>query len=433
MKRQFEEQEKKEEERREKRRQRDEERARLKKQEDEEKAARLARLEEVKNQRLEHEKRKKEEEKRVEEEKKLAAIKAEQEAIMKEEEEYAAQELRNMTDHARAVQEEKELQLKLEEHVRGKFDHLHGEERLRAEAAEKMAENRRLKALERKRLLEETRRYAESRLALKDARDMSNKLATTALPVGFSEEVVSGTRAVSAGAHAEVGKKRKIGVQSKAKKKTALSNTKMDVPSEMTVTELAKESLKSRTIGTRASSAHSSSKPASQTTLEAKEINDAEAGGLEGDHAKVRRKAELEAKREALAMEEIVRLEKSREKLRKIEEERIKQIEAADKLKQEKSLQRIMRKKKEEDRRVAAEEEKMLRAEERKKRLEESAAVRKLEAELAQAEKQGSKTERAKRKKRSSPTPRQKQTAKRELCVLQREKKQWRGQKNQRG
>ena len=270
------------------------------------------------------------------------------------------------------------------------------------QAAEKMAENRRLKALERKRLLEETRRYAESRLALRDARDMSNKLATTVLPVGFSEEVVSGARAVSAGAHAEVERSARLVYRAKLRRRLHSLTQKWMSASEMTVTELAKESLKSRTIGTRASSAHSSSKPASQTTLEAKEINDAEAGGLEGDHAKVRRKAELEAKREALAMEEIVRLEKSREKLRKIEEERIKQIEAADKLKQEKSLQRIMRKKKEEDRRVAAEEEKMLRAEERKKRLEESAAVRKLEAELAQAEKQGSKTERAKRKKELS-------------------------------
>ena len=96
MERQFEERRREEDVRREKRRQRDEERARLKKQEDEERAARLARLEEVKNQRLEHEKRKKDEEKRVEE-KKLAAIKANRRLLLKRKRSMLLWSFENMT------------------------------------------------------------------------------------------------------------------------------------------------------------------------------------------------------------------------------------------------------------------------------------------------------------------------------------------------
>ena len=68
-------------------------------------------------------------------------------------------------------------------------------------------------------------------------------------------------------------------------------------------------------------------------------------------------------------MEEILRIEKSRERLRKMEEERIKAIEAAEKLKQEKSLLRIVRKQKEEEERQKLEEEKARVKEERKRRM----------------------------------------------------------------
>ena len=41
-----------------------------------------------------------------------------------------------------------------------------------------------------------TRRYAESRLALKDARDLGTKLAPAGAAAGYAEEMASGKRAV---------------------------------------------------------------------------------------------------------------------------------------------------------------------------------------------------------------------------------------------
>ena len=77
-------------------------------------------------------------------------------------------------------------------------------------------------------------------------------------------------------------------------------------------------------------------------------------------------------------------------------------IEAAEKLKQDKALQRVLEAKKEEDERVAVEEEKARQKEERKRRLEESAAVRKLEEEVLEGQKKATKAARAQRKDENS-------------------------------
>lgn len=399
MKAQFEKQARLEEERCEKRKKRDEERAEVKRKEDEERAAKLARLEEIKNERLAHEKRKEEEKRKDEEEKRLAAMKAEQDEIIRQELEYAdaeeAQSLRKLTDIARAEEEERLRKAEIEKHLAGKFDHLTGEERIRAEAAERLAENRRLKALERKRLLEETRRYAESRLALKNARDLGSRLAGG----GFVEDVVGGKRAISA----ETSKRRKQGDVSKSMKASKVHKTTdiTEEPEAGSISERALETLKKS--GKRSSSAATDVRPTPSDAMDVETSDNQDtAAAVRPGSAAARRRAEHEAKREQLAMEELLRVEKSREKLRKIEEERIKGIESAEKVKQDKALQRIMSKKKQEEDRLAMEEEKARQKEERKKRMEESAALRKMEMEVLDGQKKDSKGARALRREESS-------------------------------
>ena len=70
-------------------------------------------------------------------------MKAEQEEIIRQEHEYEAaeeiQSLRELTDLARAKEEERLRKEEIERHLAGKFDHLSGEERVRAEVAERLA------------------------------------------------------------------------------------------------------------------------------------------------------------------------------------------------------------------------------------------------------------------------------------------------------
>lgn len=154
---------------------REDARLEAKRKEEEEKQVARDRLDQIRREREEWERRKAEkaiqdaaaERTRLEREKELA----ERQRREREAEEQRRQSL--ATEAAAAAEEMARLgreQLEAERAASvGMFDHLSGEERVRAEAAHKLAEHRRIKAIERKRLLEETRLYAESQLARRGA------------------------------------------------------------------------------------------------------------------------------------------------------------------------------------------------------------------------------------------------------------------------
>lgn len=154
-----------------KRKAKEEERLAARRQEEADKQAAKDRLEQIRREREEWERQKIEkaaaaaaaERTKLEREKEVAErLRREQEAELALRTQLANEAAAAAEDDARREREELEAERVASV---GMFDHLSGEERFRAETAHKLAEHRRIKAIERKRLLEETRIYAESQLA----------------------------------------------------------------------------------------------------------------------------------------------------------------------------------------------------------------------------------------------------------------------------
>ena len=379
LRKQFEEKEALEEKRRVARKLKEENRIAVRKAEEEEKRARIARLEEIRIEREEYEKKKEDAAKRAEEEARLEKMRKEREDIIKQEEQYAASELRAVTDQARRDEEERQ---RLEAAVPGKYDHLSGIERIKAEAADRLAEHKRQKGLERRRLLEETRKYAESQLALRTSRDLGSRFSKT----GGAVDGTFDSRTSSAG---DGGKKRKLrntmsGVDIK-------ETSKDKTTSEDAMSILKKSGNRSATAAAAKRRTKSPERP-STGTLE-----------LSADDL-VEKERQLEETRNAAAEAEFIRVEQSRAKFRRDEEERIRTIELAAIQKEQKMLDNLQRKQTEEDaRRLKLEEQAKLRAD-REAEIAETRALRKIaDAELATAaisKKSNNKADRELRKER---------------------------------
>ncbi len=349
----------------------------LRKADEEAKQAKLDRLAEIKADREAHERRKEAETKRLEQEAKDEKARIEHEEIMKQEREYQDSELRAVTEAVRAEEVRKAEEKAIAEEkaaAASRFSHLTGEERVRAEAAYRLSEHRRLKELERKRLLEETRKYAESQLALRTARELGrggSKTHTGVTKLGAMTGVDE--------THMDIDMSATDGTKKGFKRKNLKPDTQLrkQKRDDSQGSEDALEKLKR--IGSKRAETVSTGDRQRERSPSPVQADNSDIGvSSQRENAKTRR---IDAERQKREEEELLRLEKSRAKLRADEEARIQHIEHAAKLKEDRELERFKRRQKEEEERITRLEEQLRVKAERDERIAESRALRKLEEE----------------------------------------------------
>lgn len=344
----------------------------LKKADADAKQAKLDRLAAIKADREAWEARKIADAQRTEREAHEAAARAERDELLRQELEFQDADAREVAEAARETAREAEAARVAEEKAAiaaSKYAHLTPEERIRAEAADKLAEHRRQKDLERRRLLEETRRYAESHLAKRNAREMGSKVSATV--DAFPDDIGSVAR-TSTSASAQSTKKRKVQSTVDALREDDIGRGSKSVD----ILEKLKQG------GARATSATGVKRRERSLSPDASKAGPLpNAADTENEEKKRVRAQLMEQKRQQKEDEELLRTERSRAKLRAEEEARIQQIELAAKRKEERDLERLERRQREEDERMAKLEEQLRMKAERDERISESRALRKLEEE----------------------------------------------------
>ena len=369
MRRKYEEKEELEEKRRLQRIEKEVKRKALKQADEDAKQAKLDRLAAIKADREAWEAHKAEVARKAEMDAREAQAKAEREEILRQEREYEDVNSRAIAVAAREAETARLVQ-EAAVGTASKYAHLSPEERIRAEAVDRLAEHRRQKDLERKRLLEETRKYAESQLALRTARELGSRThAKAGVDTSFPDDIGGVRQSTSA----QVPKKRKTALAAAVLREDELGRgAKDNVPIDVL------EKLKRG--GARANSATAGAKRG--TSPERSRMDPLSSNGEAEVDEKVRTRYELIEKRRMLKEdEELLRVERSRAKLRAEEEARIQQIEIAAKRKEERDLERIERIRREEDSRMEKLEEQLRIKSDREERIAESRALRKLEEE----------------------------------------------------
>jgi len=343
----------------------------LKKADAEAKQAKLDRLAAIKADREAWEARKVEEAQRAEREARELMLRSEREEVLRQELEFQDADARAVAEAAREAARQAEAVRVAEEQAAiaaSKYAHLTPEERLRAEAADKLAEHRRQKELERKRLLEETRKYAESHLAKRNAREVGAKapVAVEAFP-----EDIGSTARTSTSASAQSSKKRKVlsTIDALREDEIGRGNKSADILEKL------------KQGGARSISATGVKRRDRSVSPNASKSGPLSNADPEMEEKKRVRGLLMEQKRQQKEDEELLRAERSRAKLRAEEEARIQQIESAAQRKEDRDLERLERRQREEDERVAKLEEQLRLKAEREERITESRALRKLEEE----------------------------------------------------